>query len=71
MNVWRDLEAAREHQAALLREAEVGRMLRQNRLAGRAIGDRVRDRVLAWVVAGHRRLHEIDASLVSHEKVEA
>ena len=63
MNSWSDVEKARSRYATLLREAEVGRMLRSSGLLAPGLRERMRDGIVGWAVGAHRRLHELDGSL--------
>lgn len=60
-NYWLLREAAWQRYEALLREAERDRLLRANGLE-RGMDALVRERLLRWAVALHRRLHELEAT---------
>ncbi len=64
-------QLARSRYAALVREAEVDRMVRGSGLERPGVVDRVRGRVLAWAVSVHRRLHDLDATVPRRGEAEA
>ena len=70
MNGWQDEQNVREHRERLLAEARRERFLRAAGVGARPdLPERVRERVIAWAIAAHHRLHELESAQLRRERV--